>query len=90
MFSAEYLLNSDWYKQRLITKQMRDIQLWQRHADYFDALMQADSTVDNTEQHELQRKRSEIKNQLDYLHSDEYLQSLQGSIGADWIDHNLS
>ena len=90
MFRAEYLLNSDWYKQRLITKQMRDIQLWQRHADYFDALMQADSTVDNTEQHELQRKRSEIKNQLDYLHSDEYLQSLQGSIGADWIDHNLS
>src|SRR5262249_37414455 len=31
MFTPEYLLESDWYRERLATKQRRDIALWRRH-----------------------------------------------------------
>ena len=34
MFTREYLLQSDWYLERLKIKQARDCQLWQKHRDY--------------------------------------------------------
>ena len=31
LFTLEYLRESDWYRERLLTKQSRDISLWERH-----------------------------------------------------------
>ena len=86
MFTREYLLQSDWYRERLAIKQAREIQLWQRHAAYIDGLLQNDGVLDEIERIELEEKRSDINAQLQYLHSDGYLECLQGTIGADWID----
>jgi hypothetical protein len=86
MFTTDYLLNSDWYRERLAIKQARDIQLWQRHASYIDSLLESDHATDEVDRLELKRKRREVDQELKYLYSDEYLQSLRGSIGADWID----
>ena len=36
MFTAEYLLESDWYRERLVAKQHRDVALWRRHLAYVD------------------------------------------------------
>ena len=36
MFTREALLASDWYHERLETKQVRDIALWKRHVAYLD------------------------------------------------------
>jgi hypothetical protein len=33
MFSRNALLASDWYKERLLVKQQRDIALWTRHVN---------------------------------------------------------
>ncbi|HVW86790.1 MAG TPA: hypothetical protein VHB50_19025, partial [Bryobacteraceae bacterium] len=33
MFMREALLSSDWYRERLLTKQRRDIALWKRHVE---------------------------------------------------------
>src|SRR5665213_843606 len=33
LFTRESLLASDWYRERLVTKQRRDIALWERHRD---------------------------------------------------------
>ena len=86
MFTREYLLQSDWYRERLAIKQAREIQLWQRHAAYIDGLLQNDGVLDEIERIELEEKRSDINAQLQYLHSDGYLECLQGTIGADSID----
>jgi hypothetical protein len=34
MFTLEYLLQSDWYQERLKIKQQTDLQLWQQHRAY--------------------------------------------------------
>jgi hypothetical protein len=34
MFTRDYLLASDWYQQRLRTRQQREQTLWQRHVNY--------------------------------------------------------
>jgi len=34
MFTRDYLLQSDWYRERLVIKQARDEELWRRHRDY--------------------------------------------------------
>lgn len=86
MFTREYLLQSDWYHERLSIKQEREIQLWQRHAAYVDGLLQNDGVLDEVERLDLEEKRDVIERHLQYLYSDAYLECLQGTIGADWID----
>jgi len=88
MFTAEYLLNSDWYQQRLSIKQERDIHTWQRHKSYINKALNSGRNMDQAEQDGLKNKLLEVEQQLEYLHSPEYRSNLQGSIGADWIDRN--
>jgi len=86
MFTSDYLLKSDWYQQRLSIEQKRNINNWQRHAAYISIALDSGRFTDESEQTDLKNKLVEVEQQLDYLHSSEYLDSLQGSIGADWID----
>jgi hypothetical protein len=86
MFTRDYLLGSDWYQQRLSIQQERNIQLWQRHASYIRTILGNEHVIENTEQIALRIKLADVQKQLHYLRSNEYLESLQGSIGADWID----
>ncbi len=37
LFSIKYVLNSDWYNDRLKAKQNKDIQLIKRHIEYLSA-----------------------------------------------------
>jgi hypothetical protein len=86
MFTADYLLRCDWYQQRLSIQQQRDIQLWQRHASYIRSILANAHVIEYAEQIALRIKLAEVEKQLHYLRSNEYLENLQGSIGADWID----
>ena len=85
MFSLEYLLASDWYKERLIIKQQRDAALWQMNRDYVEQKM--DETNESlTEQWAvLQDQMESAEQMLEWVNSDSYLQRLQGTLGADWI-----
>jgi hypothetical protein len=68
LFTREALLASDWYKERLSVKQMRDIALWQRHVG---ALANAGKSV------------AAAHAELMRVSSPEYLAELRGTIGAD-------
>jgi hypothetical protein len=68
MFTREGLLTSDWYAERLATKQNRDISLWKRHVA---ALESAYLPVE------------EARAELARVSSPGYLQELRGTIGAD-------
>ena len=80
MFTREYLLPSDWYAERLRTKQQRDIALWQRHVrslEDFRAAQQSHESIDLADRHALALA------QLARVSSPAYLGDLVGTIGAD-------
>ena len=85
MFTLEYLLQSDWYKERLIIKQQRDAALWQMNKMYLEQKM--DETNESVTElwAELQDQMENAEQMLIWVNSDSYLQRLQGTLGADWI-----
>jgi hypothetical protein len=83
MFTQEYLLSSDWYQQRLSRKQQLDIQLWQNHIDYLRHRLNICRESDGL--HNLERLITKAKDKLQYFESADYLENLQGTIGADSI-----
>ncbi|MEX0820229.1 MAG: hypothetical protein WD070_11580, partial [Pirellulaceae bacterium] len=82
MFTREYLLSSDWYHERLVTKQRHDIALWQRHADYLEAYRSRPERSDTTKRLGLDARQRHAQDQLLAAQSDQYLKSLVGTLGA--------
>jgi len=83
LFYRDTIINSDWYKERLETQQRIKVKLWQRHEAYLQAFLQRDSHKDVVQQLGLEERLKVAKQNLQRVSSPEYLQSLQGSIGAD-------
>lgn len=83
LFTRESLLKSDWYQRRLGEKQYRD----QRHWD--DAVKRLESFISEDDQSEsvielnLAERLAYAKEQQAKVATPEYMQSLQGTIGAD-------
>ena len=83
MFTRDYLLASDWYKERLKTKQERDISLWSRHVSYLSEQSQKVRPTEGTKQLGLGDRLTFAEEQLKSVQSENYLKSLQGTLGAD-------
>ena len=74
LFKREYVIESEWYQERLISQQNRDIVRSRRIEAYL-------GTLESTS--ELQEKKSQIDKQIEYFQSGSYLKSLVGTIGRD-------
>ena len=84
MFTRDYLLQSDWYQERLNIKQHRDCKLWQQHRDYI--LQQLSETEPTDSLHQtLINKLAETERMLAETAHPSYLENLQGTLGADWV-----
>ena len=83
MFSKHALLESDWYKQRLVTQQSRDASLWKRHIDALTAFDSDETHTDIALAMNIKGKLLKAKNKLDTIHNPDYIDSLKGTIGAD-------
>jgi len=80
LFTREHLLASGWYRQRLRTKQARDIALWTRHVSAIEAFRDSGAAVEGFD---IESRLAESRGQLARLSSPEYLSELEGTIGAD-------
>jgi phosphoenolpyruvate carboxykinase (diphosphate) len=85
LFTREAMLESDWYRERLATKQQRDVALWARHTRSLREFLTRAG-------HREEAKRLGIDARLDYARAElerisapEYLTALVGTIGADPI-----
>lgn len=89
LFSRETMLASDWYQERLRTKQNRDIALWRRHSAaledfqasgmrFTDMQLPADTQVPDFE-----KRLAYASRQCARVTSPDYLKELPGTIGAD-------
>jgi hypothetical protein len=85
MFTLDYLLQSDWYKERLKIKQQRDAALWKMNRDYIEQKMDETNEAVTDLWASLQGQMENAEQMLEWVNSDSYLQRLQGTIGADWI-----
>jgi hypothetical protein len=80
LFGREALINSDWYKERLRTKQERDKVLWSRHKCALTEFLANGPDRDETA---WRATLCRVNRQLERVSSVEYLQELNGTIGLE-------
>jgi hypothetical protein len=83
LFSRESMLQSDWYRDRLLNKQLSDIALWQKHVRYLKSRLEKADLLETEEINKLNDKAKLAEERLKYLKSTDYLKSLEGYIGLD-------
>jgi hypothetical protein len=83
MFSRAQLLKSDWYSERLQLKQLRDIDLWNRHCTSLQQFLDDVDYADEAERLGISQRLDNAKEKLMQVQSEEYLKGLVGTLGAD-------
>ena len=82
LFTRESLLASAWYHERLVTKQQREIQLWEGHERYLAAYLQDRPRTDPIV-NEILERQTIVAQELKRLRSPDYLKELHGTLGAE-------
>ncbi len=85
LFTRDYLLNSDWYNDRLKAKQAIDKALWKKHLQYLQEFSRKKSYRSEAKRLKIKDRLEMAQKKLQFVSSKRYLKSLQGTIGADII-----
>ena len=85
LFTREYVISSDWYKERLKLKQQQEIENWNNKIDYIQKFKKQEVNQSICEELKLDEKLELAKNNLKEVSSEEYLKKLTGTIGLDAI-----
>ncbi len=83
LFTKESLLASEWYRERLITKQRRDLALWERHRDYLDDYLKCRPNAETTVREAIGHRRQIVDIELERIRRPEYVDGLLGTLGAE-------
>jgi len=83
LFTREALLASDWYRERLRTKQDRDIALWRRHLSSLEVFRSTTRSKAAAQTLDVDALLKTSREQLARVSSPAYLGELAGTIGAD-------
>jgi len=82
-FDRDVVIKSDWYKERLKRKQQIDIEFYEKQIAYIESFMAEKLNSEWSEDLSLEDRYEKAKKDLEKVKSEEYLQSLVGTIGAD-------
>lgn len=85
MFDRETVLNSDWYKERLVEKQKRDIAYWKKIISYLKKNKTSDRLEAIQNHFNLDKKIAEAEKHLEHVSAKAYIEELKGTIGADTL-----
>jgi hypothetical protein len=85
LFTRDALLASEWYHERLTTKQKRDIALWERHVQSLSEFLTRAGHRDEAQRLGIAGRLEHARAELDRVSAPEYRTSLVGTIGADPI-----
>jgi phosphoenolpyruvate carboxykinase (diphosphate) len=83
LFSKEYVIKSDWYKNRLLRKQKRDIAHCKKIISYLESFMLVKENKKLTEKLKIEKRLEKCKTNLKEANSKNYLNFLEGTIGLD-------
>jgi hypothetical protein len=90
LFTRETLLASDWYAARLAAKQNVDRRLWKRHVEYLNAFLRKPSHEDVAANLGIAERLTNARKMLEEVESQDYLNKLSGTLGADPIENYVS
>jgi phosphoenolpyruvate carboxykinase (diphosphate) len=85
LFTRESLLASRWYRDRLATKQSRDVALWQRHVRTLAEFLELPGHQEEAERLGIPARLDLARRELERVTSRSYLAEIDGTIGADPI-----
>lgn len=85
LFERDEVLASDWYKARLLHKQEIDVALAQRQLDYINEFRTKPENASSLNDLRIDYKIAMLRERIAYYKTDKYLESLVGTIGADYI-----
>lgn len=83
LFTKDYVLASDWYKERLIRYRDAQVAYLEKSLKYIERSLTAVLSHPEEEQKELRTMMSEVTERLATVKSDAFLKSLVGTIGTD-------
>ncbi|GAA3634283.1 hypothetical protein [Flavivirga jejuensis] len=82
-FDRDYILNSDWYKERLLLKQQKDIRFYDSQIMYLEAFISNPNNDSLVTEMNIKDRLESAKASYNKVKSDSYINSLIGTIGAD-------
>lgn len=82
-FERDYIINSDWYKERLKLKQQIDIQFYTNQKKYLENFIANVNNKQLVDELDLNTQLKNVITSLDYVSSGSYLKNLVGTIGLD-------
>jgi hypothetical protein len=85
LFDRDVMLASDWYKDRLKAKQQREIALWEKNCKNLQNFTELEGHEDVVELLEIQQRLERAKQTLEEVKQESYLDTLEGTIGADTL-----
>ncbi|MGJ8743448.1 hypothetical protein [Polaribacter sp.] len=83
LFTRDYVINSDWYKERLKLKQEKDIAFYANQIKYSEDFIANPHNKSLVSEMDINTRLEKLKVQYKHVNSNEYLESLLGTIGAD-------
>jgi len=82
-FERDYVINSDWYKERLKLKQQKDLVFYASQIEYIERFISNEDNELLVAEMDINNRLLNVKNMYQEANSDQYLDSLVGTIGAD-------
>ena len=82
LFTRENMLASDWYAERLRTKQAVDIKLWQRHVKYLTNFITKPHYADEAARLGIEGRLHQARGELRRVSAPAYVGELRGTLGA--------
>ncbi len=84
-FDRDYVINSDWYKERLALKQEKEVKFRTEQIAYLENFASKEENAEIKIDLDIQERLEKAQKQLAYASSEAYLKDLEGTIGADVI-----
>ncbi len=82
-FDRDYIVNSDWYKKRLLLKQQKDIHFYDAQISYLEDFIANSDNSNLVSEMNIKDRLVSVKKLYNKVKSKTYLDSLIGTIGAD-------
>ncbi|MCA8983447.1 MAG: hypothetical protein KDA76_06790 [Planctomycetaceae bacterium] len=82
LFTAESVLASDWYRERLETRQQGELKLMRRHLAYIDQWLEQAHVHRMADQIGIAARREWVLRQIEKIDSPDYIQTLRGTLGT--------
>jgi hypothetical protein len=89
LFKRENVINSDWYKKRLATRQAREIALWRKHVAYIDEFSKRPGNAETVVALGLAERLKFAQDKLQQVERADYAATLTGTLGADPFEKQL-